>query len=506
MTWPSVSIGIPTHNRAEIVRRAIQSALFQDYRGPLEVVVVDDGSTDNTEAVVRALLAGPYEDRVRYHKCEHSGIAHAKNLCLTLATGELRGILDSDDFYGQSFVRRCVETLIANPEVGLVYTDNYLVTENSSGVLCCHANEWNEEVWLKTCNLRGDCWLARWDVIRKTALHDERMRLDVDYDLFYQLAKLTPFRRIPECLQTVSEHGKRSSADRMEAAYWHAAGLAKHRHGIEYALQRAARHGKSEEWVTAIQRGYAFGRSLRSPLCDIVLLTHGQPEHTGRCLDSLANSDRIMACRIIWVDNASVPGEREMIAAKLAAMPCPHLAVYQTENIGFVRGTNAGLALSTAPYVLLLNNDTEVPRDWFPKFLEVFEREVDVGIVGPLADNPRQWQGEHARILAWEAIEGQVGYRIMYWPDAMLSFFCAMIRRETFRQVGYLNETFGAGLGDDDEYSWRARRARWRLALRTDVTVKHHYRTTFDAVYGPEKRIEMEAAGVRRFREVVSAS
>lgn len=257
----SVSIGIPTWNRKELVERAVASVLTQDYRGPLEVVVADDGSTDGTVDWLRSRFLS--ERRLKVFAGAHGGIARAKNRALLGGSGELRGILDSDDYYEPSFVRRCVEELEARPEVGLVYTDNYVQRRGSPERRVERSLDWSVNDWLRTRNLRGDCWLARWSLLERTRLHDERMELEVDYDLFYQMAALAPFRRIAEPLQTVTIHAGRTTLDRGKAAYWHAAGLAKYGHDVRWAVVRAHDSGRSAEWARQIKEGYEWGKSLR---------------------------------------------------------------------------------------------------------------------------------------------------------------------------------------------------------------------------------------------------
>ncbi len=254
---PLVSICIATWNRARLVCHAVQTVLGQDYPGPIEIVVADDGSTDDT-----LVSLAQFGDRVVVLPGEHRGIAAAKNRALLGATGDIRGILDSDDFYHPKFVSRCVETLLEHPE-GLVYTDNYYVDETGQRTLA-PALDWSLTEFLETCNLRGDSWLAWWKIIERTNLHDERFALEVDYDLFYQLAQLTEFRRIRSPLQSVRSHTGRVTKDRVTAAYWHAAGLGKYGHSIEYALVRARRAGAEAAWGPAIERGYQFGRSIRA--------------------------------------------------------------------------------------------------------------------------------------------------------------------------------------------------------------------------------------------------
>lgn len=89
-----VSVVIPTYNRAHVLNRAIRSVLGQTYQH-FEIIVVDDGSTDNTEQVVKAIA----DDRVRYirHETNKGTAAAARNTGIRQACGEFIGFVDSDD-------------------------------------------------------------------------------------------------------------------------------------------------------------------------------------------------------------------------------------------------------------------------------------------------------------------------------------------------------------------------------------------------------------------------
>lgn len=93
---PLISIVIPTYNRKELLQEAVASCLAQSYRN-IEVLVIDDGSTDGTEKVGRELLRGPWAGKVSYHRKANGGTSSAKNLGLRLARGTYIQYLDSDD-------------------------------------------------------------------------------------------------------------------------------------------------------------------------------------------------------------------------------------------------------------------------------------------------------------------------------------------------------------------------------------------------------------------------
>jgi glycosyltransferase involved in cell wall biosynthesis len=90
---PRVSVVIPTYNCAKFLGRTIDSALRQTYRD-FEIIVVDDGSTDGTQALVAA-----YEESVRYVYQTNQGASAARNAALSRASGELIAYLDADDLW-----------------------------------------------------------------------------------------------------------------------------------------------------------------------------------------------------------------------------------------------------------------------------------------------------------------------------------------------------------------------------------------------------------------------
>ncbi len=123
---PSVTCVITAHNHADFIAAAVRSALAQDYPADLlDVVVVNDGSTDGTDAVLdRAFGAEP---RVTLIHQENRGFVGAMNRALLAATGELIGILDGDDTWPADRIARQAAVMEARPEVGLVHGDMDIV-------------------------------------------------------------------------------------------------------------------------------------------------------------------------------------------------------------------------------------------------------------------------------------------------------------------------------------------------------------------------------------------
>lgn len=115
-----VSVVIPTYNRARCIERAIDSVLTQTYRS-LEVIVVDDGSTDATRALIRRRYGG--DTRVRYLYQDNQGVSAARNIGLGVGQGDYIALLDSDDVWKPWKLELQVACLERLPHAGMIWTD-----------------------------------------------------------------------------------------------------------------------------------------------------------------------------------------------------------------------------------------------------------------------------------------------------------------------------------------------------------------------------------------------
>jgi glycosyltransferase involved in cell wall biosynthesis len=114
---PSVSVIIPTYNRANFVLNAIQSVLDQTLKD-VEIIVVDDGSTDDTQHAL-----GPFNKKIRYLLTENKGASHARNIGMKAALGRYIAFLDSDDTYLPSKLELQVSFMESHPEIGMTFTE-----------------------------------------------------------------------------------------------------------------------------------------------------------------------------------------------------------------------------------------------------------------------------------------------------------------------------------------------------------------------------------------------
>ena len=131
---PLVSVVVPVRNGERFLGEALDSVLTQDYE-PLELIVVDDGSTDRSGDIARACGAHVIRQ-------EGGGLAAARNAGIAAAQGELIAFIDADDVWLPGKLERQVEYLLDHPDVGFVYTSWTILLEPGASVPPQFAKDW----------------------------------------------------------------------------------------------------------------------------------------------------------------------------------------------------------------------------------------------------------------------------------------------------------------------------------------------------------------------------
>src|SRR5262245_61054408 len=120
-TVPAISVILPTYNRAALLPRAVQSAIAQTYQN-FELIIVDDGSTDDTPTIIRTFT----DPRIVGVRRSHAGAAAAENAGLARARGQFIGFLDDDDeWLSGKLAAQMLAFTQAGPETGIVYTGRW---------------------------------------------------------------------------------------------------------------------------------------------------------------------------------------------------------------------------------------------------------------------------------------------------------------------------------------------------------------------------------------------
>jgi len=198
---PTVSIIIATYNREHVLRRAIQSALAQTYHD-FELIIIDDGSTDNTERLVKSFSG----EKIRYIRYgENKGPAAARNTGIQSAKGAYIAFLDSDDEWMPEKLEkqmRIFET--APPEVGLVYTGFFKMTNNKRRCRRFGGLTPNDGDIFRNLLSGGfvlpSATLVKQECFERAGMFDKRFFPIEDWELFLRMSRHYQFKCIAEPL------------------------------------------------------------------------------------------------------------------------------------------------------------------------------------------------------------------------------------------------------------------------------------------------------------------
>lgn len=247
-----------------------------------------------------------------------------------------------------------------------------------------------------------------------------------------------------------------------------------------------------QTWDDRVQK---FDQAIRScfPKVSIIVLCYNNLDFTKACLASLDRFTLYPDWELIAVDNASQDGTAAYLSEYAAARPWVRV-IANKENLGFSHGNNIGLREASGEYLVILNNDTYVTQGWLVDLIRHLRKDANLGLIGPLTNNI----GNEAKIdisysnmeeMAAEARSCTMMKRRgkPLYVDT-IAFFCVAFSQKLYREIGPLDELFGTGFFEDDDYCRRVRLAGYKIAISEDVFIHHYLSASFDAL-GQERKL-----------------
>ncbi len=211
------------------------------------------------------------------------------------------------------------------------------------------------------------------------------------------------------------------------------------------------------------------------PLVSIIVVTFGGLPLTRRCLESLLAGETWPRFEILVVDNASPDGTADY----LLSLTDPRVRVFlQERNLGFPAANNVGIREARGEIIVLLNNDTVVPPGMIGRIVRPLLRDLSVGLVCPTTN----FCGNEARVEpGYEDLSGLPAFAAGRAHEhagrlldlSVAAMYCVAARREVVEEVGLLDEAFGIGMFEDDDYSLRVRQAGYRVVCAEDAYIHH---------------------------------
>jgi GT2 family glycosyltransferase/glycosyltransferase involved in cell wall biosynthesis len=258
-------------------------------------------------------------------------------------------------------------------------------------------------------------------------------------------------------------------------------------------VQQRQLFAQNQTWThRAEQLIHKIENERTPPRVSVIVVTYNNLELTKACLESLDEHTNHKNLEIIVVDNASADGSPAFLKEWVANGPNRKL-ILNDDNRGFAAGNNQGLAIADGDFLVLLNNDTYVTPGWVRTLYRHMQRNPSIGILGPVTNNI----GNEAKI--------QISYKSM---DEMLiesgkytrsrigkvqglytaAFFCVMFSRETYERIGPLDEAFGRGFFEDDDYCRRVEQLGLTINCAEDVFIHHHLSASFKKMRSAERQ------------------
>ncbi|RAN77081.1 hypothetical protein B5P43_20415 [Bacillus sp. SRB_336] len=249
-------------------------------------------------------------------------------------------------------------------------------------------------------------------------------------------------------------------------------------------IARRRQFAAEQTWAHRVRSLVHGIDALPEPRVSVVVVTYNNLDLTKACLHSLEQYSDYANLEVIVVDNASADDTPSYLA-EWVTHGRDRRIILNNDNRGFAAANNQGLAVATGEYLVMLNNDTYVTPGWVATLVWHLRRNEQLGMLGPVTNNI----GNEARIdIHYADMDGMLLAAGSYTrrhagrltPLRTAAFFCVMLRRSVYEKVGPLDEVFGVGFFEDDDYCRRVEQAGWSIACADDVFIHHNLSASFN--------------------------
>lgn len=216
---PLVSVIIPAYNAEKTILETIQSIQVQTL-SDLEIIVINDGSTDETVALVEAIA----DPRIRIISYENGGLPTARNRGIRNATGEFLSFIDADDLWTPDKLELQVEALRQNSEAGVAYSWTAFIDEKSQFLYAWeplfYAGNIYPDLLIRNFISNGSNILVRRSTVERVGEFDPTLKSVEDWEYYLRLAAISPFVLVPhyQILYRRSTQAMTSNVEVMEQA------------------------------------------------------------------------------------------------------------------------------------------------------------------------------------------------------------------------------------------------------------------------------------------------
>ncbi|MDB6129072.1 MAG: hypothetical protein JWM04_179, partial [Verrucomicrobiales bacterium] len=503
---PLVSIVIPVFNKSHLTRCCLKN-IERHTSTPYEVIVVDNASIDETKEMLEECVNISGNLQLISNE-QNKGFSAACNAGAKKARGKYLLFLNNDTEVLPGWLEPLVEICEGDSQVAacgskLLYPDHTIQhggvwltkVERVDPLSAIHAYAKQSSVYPPANELQlfsaltAACILIPKDKFEEVKGFDEGYWNGYeDIDLCLQF-KRKGWLCVYEPKSVVIHLESQSGAERFKAVArnierFHKKWLGK----VEPELIMDAKGKVIDRKDSAVKpynknQNLGVGQGRRAEKVSIIILALNQLEHSRKCVESiLGNTPEDY--ELVLVDNCSTDGTWSYF--KELAMKHSHIRVIRNNrNLGFAAGNNQGITASTGDYLLFLNNDTVVTASWISRMLKVYDKCPNAGLVGPVSNcvsgpqlvlDANYTKPEELKAFAesWGANHaGQIA------GANRLVGFCLMAKRSVIEAIGGLDERFGSGNFEDDDFCLRAGTIGFKSFIALDCFIHHAGSQTF---------------------------
>ncbi len=491
---PVVSVIVPTYNRPDFLTKALESIAAQTYKN-CEIIVVNDAGRD-VSAVVNS-FQGRLAIIYLVHT-ENKGLAASRNTGISAATGKYIAYLDDDDVYYPDHIETLVGFL-ENNDYKVAYTDAYRAyqeKENEEYVTkkreVSYSYDFEYDYILVNNFVPVLCIMHGKECLYETGLFDESLMSLEDMDCWIRMSRKYKFAHIKRvtCEFTWREDGT-SITSGQKPEFLKAMQIIYHKYR-EYALNKPHVLKAQEELLcdlkyatTSRKNTFKHNQIFREirQKCTVIIPVFNKVEFTRRCIESIRSNTPQQLFDIIIIDNASTDNTKNFLKSLEGGIR----VITNEKNLGFARACNQGAQITSADYLLFLNNDTEPKKGWLEPLLNIITQDYSVGAVGSKLLFP-DGTIQHAGLAIFDdhKLPDPLVARHIYYGQPMdideanqlrqyqaLTAACLLVHKSAFNEVGGFDESYWNGYEDVD-LCFKLQEKGWKLVYQPESVVIHH--------------------------------
>jgi glycosyltransferase involved in cell wall biosynthesis len=483
---PLISIVMPVYNPPlDMLEEAILSVQSQLYPN-WELCIADDASTNvEVHELLKRYVDADSRIKVVFRK-ENGHISAASNSALALAKGEFVALLDNDDLLPQQALFWVADTIVANPDVGLIYSDEDKIDLSGQRYDPYFKPDWNPDLFLSH-NMVSHLGVYRTDLMRNLGGFREGYEGSQDYDLALRCSEQLDPRQIIHIPRVLYHWRAYPGSTALAVGEKNYALLAGER-ALNDHFSRIKVVAQAELLTLGMYRA-RYSIPKNPPLVSLIIPTRNGLELIKQCIDSIFAKTTYKNYEIIIVDNNSDDPETLEYFASLSSHD--QVRVLRDESpFNFSALNNTAVEQARGEYVGLINNDIEViSPEWLDEMIGL-AMQSGVGAVGASLWYPNDTLQHGGVIIGLGGVAnhahknlprnraGYFGRAQMIQTFSAVTAACLVIKKTIYQEVGGLNETNLKVAFNDVDFCLRVREAGYRNVWTPYAELYHHESAT----------------------------